>query len=80
MARRRPESDLVESNIQNIVNLIPGINVAYNAIRAIVYSAKGDTEEVEKSIEDTARNIDGLVRITPFVMGQLETIRNRTAK
>jgi hypothetical protein len=43
------QSDAVEKDVHEFVNLVPVLNVPYNIIRAPVYAGKGNGDEAVKS-------------------------------
>ena len=43
------ESDANERIARNVMNCIPGVNMAYNGIRTAVYAGKGNEEEAARS-------------------------------
>ncbi|MGH0165637.1 UNVERIFIED_CONTAM: hypothetical protein FKN15_049359 [Acipenser sinensis] len=60
-AMSNSESDRIEQQAQKIINFIPGVNLAYNATRGVVYAAKGNGPEVTKSGIAVARGLAGVV-------------------
>ena len=54
-------SDEGEQIAQKFINFIPGVNLAYNSVRAIVYAAKGNAGEAGASACAMLMNFPGLV-------------------
>ena len=48
------ESDAKERAARDVINNIPLVNIAYNAVRAAVYGVRGDDKEVARSCYDMA--------------------------
>ena len=59
-------SDANERIARDVMNCIPGVNFAYNGVRAAVYAGKGNQEEAARSSYDM---IGSAIMTVPAVAG-----------
>ena len=62
----RDESDAKERDARDVINCIPVVNIAYNAVRAAVHGVRGDDKEVARSCYDMT---GAALAVAPMVAG-----------